>query len=70
MQQLNPSEISDIIKQRTALAAYQPLLNAFVHDVDAIIGATPQHFSSSQQMAPGKLAGLGAGQTRAARWGK
>jgi rhamnosyl/mannosyltransferase len=45
---------SDIIKQRTALAIYQPFLNAFVRDADAIIGATPQHFSSSQQMAQGK----------------
>jgi len=45
---------SDIIKQRTALAVYRPFLNAFVRDADAIIGATPQHFSSSQQMAPGK----------------
>jgi rhamnosyl/mannosyltransferase len=45
---------SDIIKQRTALAVYRPLLSAFVRNADAIIGATPQHFSSSQQMAPGK----------------
>jgi rhamnosyl/mannosyltransferase len=29
-------------------------LNAFVRDVDAIIGATPQHFSSSQQMTVGR----------------
>jgi glycosyltransferase involved in cell wall biosynthesis len=45
---------SDIVKQRAALALYRPFLDAFVHDVDAIIGATPQHFSASQQMAPGK----------------
>ena len=45
---------SDIIKQRTALAVYRSFLDAFVRDADAIIGATPQHFSSSQQMAPGK----------------
>ncbi len=45
---------SDIVKQRTALALYRPFLDAFVRDADAIIGATPQHFSSSQQMAPGK----------------
>ena len=45
---------SDIIKQRTALALYQPLLDAFVRDADAIIGATPQHFSASQQMTAGK----------------
>jgi glycosyltransferase involved in cell wall biosynthesis len=45
---------SDIVKQQVALAAYRPFLNAFVRDVDAIIRATPQHFSSSQQMAGGK----------------
>jgi glycosyltransferase involved in cell wall biosynthesis len=45
---------SDIIKQRTALLLYRPLLDDFVRDADAIIGAAPQHFSSSQQMAPGK----------------
>jgi len=45
---------SDIIKQRIALAVYRPFLDAFVRDADAIIGATPQHFSSSQQMAPGR----------------
>jgi rhamnosyl/mannosyltransferase len=45
---------SDIVKQRAALALYRPLLDPFVRDVDAIIGATPQHFSSSQQMVPGK----------------
>jgi rhamnosyl/mannosyltransferase len=45
---------SDIIKQRTALALYRPFLDAFVRDADAIIGATPQHFSASQQMAAGK----------------
>ncbi len=45
---------SDIIKQRSALAVYRPFLDAFVRNADAIIGATPQHFSSSQQMAPGK----------------
>ena len=50
---------SDIIKQKTALALYRPFLDAFVRDADAIIGATPQHFSASQQMVPGK-----AGQLR------
>jgi glycosyltransferase involved in cell wall biosynthesis len=45
---------SDIIKQRTALALYRPLLDAFVRGADAIIGATPQHFSASQQMTEGK----------------
>lgn len=50
---------SDIIKQRTALALYRPFLDSFVRDADAIIGASPQHFSSSRQMAVGK-----AGQLR------
>jgi rhamnosyl/mannosyltransferase len=45
---------SDIVKQRAALALYRPLLDPFVRDVDAIIGATPQHFSSSEQMVAGK----------------
>jgi len=45
---------SDIVKQKLALAAYRPVLNAFVRDADAIIGATPQHFSSSQQIAAGR----------------
>jgi rhamnosyl/mannosyltransferase len=45
---------SDIVKQRAALALYRPLLDPFVRDVDAIIGATPQHYSSSEQMVPGK----------------
>jgi rhamnosyl/mannosyltransferase len=45
---------SDIVKQRTALAVYRPLLDPFVRDADAIIGATPQHFSSSEQMVPGR----------------
>ena len=45
---------SDIVKQRSVLALYRPFLDAFVRDVDAIIGATPQHFGSSQQMAAGK----------------
>jgi rhamnosyl/mannosyltransferase len=50
---------SDIVKQRAALALYRPLLDPFVRDADAIIGASPQHFSSSQQMVAGK-----AGQRR------
>jgi len=50
---------SDIIKQRAALTLYRPFLDAFVRDADAIVGATPQHFSASQQMADGK-----AGQLR------
>jgi glycosyltransferase involved in cell wall biosynthesis len=49
---------SDIIKQRAALALYRPFLDAFVRDADAIIGATPQHFRSSQQMVSGKVGQL------------
>ena len=49
---------SDIVKQQRALALYRPFLDAFVRDADAIIGATPQHFSSSEQMAAGKPAQL------------
>ena len=45
---------SDIVKQRAALALYRPLLDPFVRDADAIIGATPQHFSASEQMVAGK----------------
>jgi rhamnosyl/mannosyltransferase len=45
---------SDIVKQRAALALYRPLLDPFVRDADAIIGATPQHFSASEQMAAGR----------------
>ena len=45
---------SDIVKQQAALALYRPFLDSFVRDADAIIGATPQHFSSSQQMVAGK----------------
>jgi len=51
---------SDIVKQRAALALYRPLLDPFVANADAIIGATPQHFTSSQQMVAGK-----PGQVRA-----
>jgi len=51
---------SDIVKQRTALRFYRPLLDPFVRNADAIIGASPQHFESSRQMAAGK-----AGQLRA-----
>lgn len=50
---------SDIVKQQTALRLYRPLLHPFVRDADAIVGASPQHFSSSQQMVAGK-----AGQLR------
>ena len=49
---------SDIIKQRAALMLYRPFLDAFARDADAIVGATPQHFSASQQMADGKVGQL------------
>lgn len=41
---------SDIVKQKWTLAAYAPFLRSFVHDADALIGATPQHFSTSRQI--------------------
>jgi glycosyltransferase involved in cell wall biosynthesis len=41
---------SDIVKQRWTLAAYAPFLRSFVYDADALIGATPQHFSTSRQI--------------------
>lgn len=43
---------SDVIKQRWALALYAPFQRSFVSDADALIGATPQHFSSSTQIPP------------------
>lgn len=43
---------SDIIRQRWALAAYAPLMRRFVRTADAVIGATPQHFSASTQIPP------------------
>jgi rhamnosyl/mannosyltransferase len=41
---------SDIVKQKWTRAAYTPLLRPFVRDADALIGATPQHFSTSLQI--------------------
>lgn len=49
---------SDIVKQRWALAAYQPFVSSFTRNADALIGATPQHFSTSQQIPlakPGQI---------------
>lgn len=43
---------SDIVRQRWAMALYQPLLTGFVRRADAIVGATPFHFSGSTQMPP------------------
>ncbi|MEP6607104.1 MAG: glycosyltransferase [Burkholderiaceae bacterium] len=45
---------SDIVRQRWLLAAYQPFLRSFVRNADALIGATPQHFSSSRQIPNGR----------------
>lgn len=47
---------SDIVKQQQLLGMYAPFLRAFVRDADALIGATPQHFSTSQQIPQGKPA--------------
>jgi len=41
---------SDIVKQQWALALYGPFLRSFVQSADALIGATPQHFSTSTQI--------------------
>lgn len=41
---------SDIIRQKRLLSLYQPFLNHIVARADAIIAATPKHFSSSTQM--------------------
>ena len=41
---------SDIIRQKRLLELYRPLLDRIVARADAIIGATPRHFSSSTQL--------------------
>ena len=41
---------SDIVKQQWALGLYAPFLRRFVGGADAVIGATPQHFSKSTQI--------------------
>jgi rhamnosyl/mannosyltransferase len=43
---------SDIVRQRTLLRLYQPFLRRLIASADAIIGATPAHFSSSEQLPP------------------
>lgn len=43
---------SDIVRQRWALAAYAPFMRSFVQTAAAVIGATPQHFSTSTQIPP------------------
>lgn len=42
---------SDIIRQKSLLKFYRPFLNHIVQRADAIIAATPAHFSSSQQLS-------------------
>ncbi|MEO8187015.1 MAG: glycosyltransferase [Burkholderiaceae bacterium] len=44
---------SDIVKQRWALSTYAPFLRSFVRNAGALIGATPQHFSTSTQIPAG-----------------
>lgn len=44
---------SEIVRQRWAMALYQPLLTSFVRRADAIVGATPFHFSGSTQLPAG-----------------
>jgi len=41
---------SDIVRQRLLFRAYQPFLAQLLRSADAIIGATPAHFSSSAQL--------------------
>ena len=43
---------SDIVRQRLALGAYAPFMRSFAQTAAAIIGATPQHFSTSTQIPP------------------
>jgi len=41
---------SDIVKQKTLLKFYQPFLKHILQRADAVVAATPKHFSSSQQL--------------------
>lgn len=41
---------SDIVRQRRLFALYRPWLDRFLHDVDAVVAATPAHFTSSRQL--------------------
>lgn len=41
---------SDIVRQQKALKLYRPFLNHIVKRADAIIAATPKHFTSSTQL--------------------
>lgn len=42
---------SDIVRQQGLLRYYRPFLDRLVRSADAIIGATPSHFSASTQLA-------------------
>jgi rhamnosyl/mannosyltransferase len=44
---------SDIVRQKRLLALYRPFLTREVLRADAIVGATPAHFSSSTQIPAG-----------------
>ena len=41
---------SDIVKQKRLLSIYLPFLRRFVSNADAVIAATPAHFTSSTQI--------------------
>lgn len=44
---------SDVVRQRAALALYQPLLDRFMRQVDMVVAATPRHFTGSTQIPAG-----------------
>ena len=48
---------SDIIRQKNWLKLYQPFLDNIVRRADAIIAATPRHFSSSTQLSASQYRG-------------
>jgi rhamnosyl/mannosyltransferase len=41
---------SDIVRQRLLLRLYRPWVDYFLRDVDAVIAATPAHYTSSRQL--------------------
>jgi rhamnosyl/mannosyltransferase len=47
---------SDIIRQQNLLKLYQPFMNSLVARADAIVAATPAHFTSSTQLEAADLA--------------
>jgi len=42
---------SDIVRQQQLFQLYRPLLDRLIARADAVIGATPKHFSSSRQLS-------------------